>query len=86
MGNKYRIREVKFADDHTEYFPEVLVEARQFVAPCDEHWEDISEMFMRITRRGYDYMVKAFECIESHKKGLTTARCTIIETITHEIK
>ena len=84
--NKYQIREEVFEDGHSEYFPEVFVEARHFVAPCDEHWENISELAMRITFSGYDSIKEALNCIESHKKNKIPARTTKLKTIIHEIK
>lgn len=83
----YRIKEQKFDDGRSEFFPEHYNEEYKNIMCRIEHdgWFPISEQYMKILGIGYKTYDDAMNQVENHKRNIKPLGKNIVEEKIHEV-
>ena len=83
---EYRIKEQKFDDGRSEFFPEYYNEEHKKLARIDhDGWFSISEMSKRILHIGYKSIEEAQVQIDNHKRNRKPIGENVVEEKIHDV-
>jgi hypothetical protein len=83
---EYRIKEQKFDDGRSEFFPEHYNEEYKKIARTDhDGWFSISEMSMRILHIGYKSIEEAEVQIDNHRRNRKPLGENVVEEKIHVV-